>query len=781
VKSHRLRIARLAAASALLAVTIGAVVPPSGGQALGPVVAITPNEVSPTSGDVGNPVLSGRGETAGVYDGEINENGWALFDVPGPEATFDGLGITVSGNGCASLAAIRVFPSPSTTPPIGFKSVVRQSVPTAFVFTDRCRGITAREVYRTDFSYSNNSIMALSHTGRFGAIVVLDAQINQYVVLRVDTESLALAEMPFPGGYGSVSGDLGVDISDNGNVIVAAARTNNPLVGTRVNVVAWDVPSNGVSVVSVDSPTGSAGFPSISGDGRYVSFTASKALVGGESGNGPWVYVADRANGSIRRISAANGHSYHTSLTRDGSQVAYTVAPATCGYDTVTLADFSKCPGVRIDVAFGPSPGFTSPFSTETVTLGATGAPAAGQHQQPALSGNGRWVAWISDSTGAAAFGFDPAAFFGRNAFMRRRDPALVIDPIDFGTISANTTSTLPATVRNTGKTSVSLDSITATPGQFTIQGGGTCAGGSLLPPGATCTVNVRFAAPNNTSTTNGSITVAESGYDPISAAGVLVGRSSVAPPPPTTTTLAPTTTSVGQVPPGRTTTTTSTTAPPGQVSLTADPNPVDFGQVSVGLGSPIQTVTITNIGTGSGQMLTELGGANPEDFFVVSNGCNELVIAPGQSCTMQIMMIPLAGGHREASLVLTAGGVSGDIAMFGEGHFVPLLIASPAAITSDGATTIIGQGFPPNQTFDVHVDPTPLVLTVTSDATGLFQIPLSAVPNLSLGNFILRVDPVPEVFDLVQGQLVVVLGTFEPQGPGSAAFGDTIIVTRGG
>jgi hypothetical protein len=216
-------------------------------------------------------------------------------------------------------------------------------------------------------------------------------------------------------------------------------------------------------------------------------------------------------------------------------------------------------------------------------------------------------------------------------------------------------------------------------------------------------------------------------------------------------------------------------------VSLTADPNPVDFGQVAVGLGSPIQTVTITNIGDGSGQMLTELGGTNPEDFFVVDNGCNELVIAPGQTCTMQIIMIPLAGGLRQASLILTAGGVSGDIAMFGDGHFVPRLIASPEAITADGATTVIGQGFPPNQTFDVHVDPTSLVLTVTSDAQGQFQIPLSAVPNLSLGSFVLRVDPVPDVFDLVQGQLVVVLGTFEPQGPGGPAFGNSIIVTRGG
>jgi hypothetical protein len=429
-------------------------------------------------------------------------------------------------------------------------------------------------------------------------------------------------------------------------------------------------------------------------------------------------------------------------------------------------------------VAYGPAAGLAS-FSVETISLAPNGAPAGGQHFSPALSGNGRWVAWLSDN--AQGLGV-PGQVFGQNTMMRRRDPALAIDPIDFGTIGANATSTIAVTVRNNGRTSVSLDSITATPGQFSVQGGGTCVGGAFLAPGATCTVNVRFAAPNNTSTTNGSITVSESGYDPISAAGRLIGRSSLTPPPSTTTTTT-TTTIAGQIPPGptTTTTTTSTTAPPGSVSLTADPNPVDFGQVAVGLGSPIQTVTITNIGDGSGQLLTELGGANPDDFFVVDNGCNELVIAPGQSCTMQIMMIPLAGGHREASLILTAGGVSGDIAMFGEGHFAPILLATPAAITSDGTTTIIGRGFPPDQTFDVHVDPTNVVLTATADALGQFQIPLSAIPNLTLGNYVLRVDPLPQVFDLVQGQLVVVLGTFEPQGPGGPAFGNAIIVTRGG
>ena len=71
-------------------------------------------------------------------------------------------------------------------------------------------------------------------------------------------------------------------------------------------------------------------------------------------------------------------------------------------------------------------------------------------------------------------------------------------------------------------------------------------------------------------------------------------------------------------------------------------------------------------------------------------------------------------------------------------------------------------------------------MLTVTSDAQGQFQIPLSAIGKLTLGNYVLRVDAVPDVFDLVQGQLVVVLRTFEPQGPGGAVFGNAMIVTRG-
>ena len=758
-------------AAAVLALTLGAIGPDSQGDALGAVIAITPNEVIPNGfvGVVENPSLSGRGETAGVYDAEVNRQAFVFLDTAGQEPMLPGLGNTVSGNGCIAMWARN-------------NGSTNAADAVSIGVTDRCAG-GERELFRTNSGYLSGGGLALSFTGQFG-VVVLQPQFSTVAlpitVVRVDTTTGAQLVMPAHGfPYSGFDANLGVDISDDGNVVVAVesgqaiSATGAPI--PLRDVVAWDVPSNTSNFVSgPPSQAGGAGYPSISGDGRFVSFTSAKALTGALRTRGPWVYVTDRTNNQIRMISAAAASSWYTSITRDGSQVAFSVAAACTQYDRLALSDLAfNCQGARIDVAYGPSPGFTAPFSTETVSILANGAQG-GMHMMPALSGNGQWVAWISNA-GQALLGSTDPALQGQHAFTRRRDPGLAVDTLNFGTIAANTTSTLTATVTNTGHTSISVDSITATPAQFTIQGGGSCVGGAFLPPGTTCTVNVRFAAPNNNSTTNGTIAVSEFGKDAVSTTNTLTGSSSFTPPP-TTSTTTTTTTIAGQVPPPTTTTTTT----PLQILLTADPNPVDFGQVAVGIGSPIQTVTITNVGTGSGQVLTDLGGASPADFYVARNGCNEVTLAPTETCTMDIMMIPLAGGLREASLILTAGGASGDVAMFGDGHFIPQLIASPEAITADGFTTVIGIGVPPNQTFDVHVDPSDVVLTATSDGQGQFQIPLSAIGKLSLGNYVLRVDAVPDVFDIVRGQLVVALPTFEPQGPGGAVFGTALIVTRG-
>ena len=770
INHQTLRRAGCVAAAALLAITLGAVAPTSPGSALGAVIAITPNEVTSNGfvGVVTDPSLSGRGEVAGLFDEEVQETSFVFLDAAGREPMLDGLGTAVSGDGCTALWA---RPNNSTNPADSVSIGV----------TNRCNG-SERELFRTNNGYQSGGGLALNFDGRFGVAVLPPSFASEFepnAVARIDTTNGALTFMP-PHGFPYFGWDphLGVDISDDGNVVVAVESGSVASTTLQLlrDVVAWDVPSNTTAFLSgAPSQARGSGFPSISGDGRFVSFTSIKPLTGPQRAGGPWTFVADRSNGEIRMISVATERTYHSSITRDASQVAYTVAGPSCQFNPQTLAGIEfTCPGARVDVAYGPTPGFTAPFSRETISILANGAQG-GTHMMPALSGNGQWVAWISDAGNALLGSGDPELGF-QHAFTRRRDPGLAVDAVNFGTIAANTSSTLTTTVTNTGRTSISVDSITAAPGQFTIQGGGSCVGGMVLSPGTTCTVNVRYSAPNNNSTTNGSIVVSEFGKDAVSASNTLTGSSSFTPPP-TTTATTTTTTIAGQ----RTPPTTTTTTTPGNIALDADPNPVDFGQLAVGIGSPIQIVTITNVGTTSGQLFTDLGGSNPDDFFVARNGCNEVTLSPSESCTMDIMMIPLAGGLREASLILTAGGASGDIAMFGTGHFAPQLIATPGAITTDGFTTVIGRGFPPNETFDVHVDPTALVLTATSDAEGQFRIPISALARLGLGNYVLRVDPVPDVFDLVRGQLVVVLGTFEPQGPGGAAFGEALIVTRGG
>jgi hypothetical protein len=774
INRQTLRKASGLAAAAVLAITLGAVAPNSPGHALGPVTAITPREVIPNGfvGAVLNPSLSNRGEAAAVFDSQVQQDAFVFLDAAGQEPMVPGLGMTVSGNGCVALWARN---NGSTDPQASVSIGV----------TDRCAG-GERVLYNTNQNYQPGGALALSFDGRFGVFreaPCFACEFDSDDLLRVDTQTGALVAVPHHGfPYFGWDPTLGFDISDDGSVIVATevGQAASAVAIDLRDVVAWQVGAAQANFVSGNpgSAPGS-GYPSISGDGRYVAFTSNKPLAPGTSGTGPWVFVNDRASNSIRLVSPGAGIAYEPSISRDASQIAYAVGPTAraCQFNRQTFAGLEQtCRAGRIDVAYGPGPLSTAPISTETISLGLNNAPAAGLHVEPALSGNGQFVAWISDAGNALVDPADPAFKGLRQAFVRQRDTGLAVDALNFGTIQAGTTAQLTANVTNTGHTSVEVDSITVSPAQFTVQGGGSCVGGMVLAPGTACTVNVRYAAPNNNSTTNGIITVSEFGFAPVSTTNTLAGASSFTPPP-TTSTTTTTTTVAGQRPPPTTTTTTI----PLQISLNADPNPVDFGQVAVGIGSPIQTVTVTNVGTGPGQVLTDLGGDNPDDFFVARNGCNEVTLAPSESCTMDITMIPLAGGLRQASLILTAGGASGDVAMFGDGHFAPRLIATPAAITTDGATTIIGQGFPPNQTFDVHVDPTSLVLTVTSDGQGQFQIPLSAVPNLSLGSYVLRVDPVPDVFDLVQGQLVVVLGTFEPQGPGGAVFGDAIIVTRGG
>lgn len=787
---------------------------PGAGATLGAVTAVTPDRVIPDGfvGYVFHPTISGRGEAVTVHDAEVRENGFVLLDTPGQDPMVDGDSIAVSGDGCT---AFWVRPS-------GSGSSVDA---TAIGVTDRCAG-AERVVASTSGWYNDRHQVAVSHDGRFGVVLLQDlpagTEFPSPRLVRVDTRTGATRDMPLPTGFFGWDPGNGIDISDDGSLVVVPIIGSPPRIppifppitlptippigppivlppippppvierhattagepnaasarqSTVVQEVAlWDVAAGTSTTISSTGAlrSGGAAFPSISGDGRFVSWAAAKPYAGTETGTGPWVYVRDRANGATRLVSAPNGTAYDSSLSRDGSQVAYTVGPGRCVYDTQQFARLeSDCDGVRIDVAFSSTPGFAGGFGVETISLDPTGR-AVGQHLEPELSGNGRWVTWVSDAYGPL-LGVSSDETGRRHAFVRRRDPGLSVDELDVGTILAGSSTVGTTTVRNTGRTSVVLDRIEPSPGAFAVVGG-SCALGGSLPPGATCTVDVRFTAPGTTTAVNGSLLVGERGFDAVTATGPLVGAAVTRPtdtrPPDTTPPVVTSTTVTGQVVP-------TTTA--GEVVLTASPDPLDFGGVAAGIGSPARTVTVTNAGTASGVLITTLTGAHPDDFFVARNGCNTVDLAPGASCTMDVILIARDAGERAAVLTTASGAASAAVDLRGVGTFDPRLVVTPAAVTERGSTTIVGQGFPPGDPVVVEVG-TALDRAVTPDEAGEFRIRVTPVGLLRLGNHPVQVAARAGVYDVVRSQLVVVLPTFEPQGPGGPAFGSSIIVTRG-
>ena len=137
--------------------------------------------------------------------------------------------------------------------------------------------------------------------------------------------------------------------------------------------------------------------PSISADGRFVAFASKAAnLVSGDTNNSDDVFVHDRQSGRTERVSVksggaqANNASFGPAISADGRFVAFIsratnlVAGDTNGMDDVFVHD-------RVS------------GSTERMSLGVGGAQADGSSARPAISADGRFVAFKSDATNLVA------------------------------------------------------------------------------------------------------------------------------------------------------------------------------------------------------------------------------------------------------------------------------------------------------------------------------------------------------------------------------------------
>lgn len=218
---------------------------------------------------------------------------------------------------------------------------------------------------------------------------------------------------------------------------------------------------------------------------------------------------------------------------------------------------------------------------------------------------------------------------------------ALALDPTAIGAASALQTVNLA----NTGTAPLQVSAISLSNTADFLLGGGTCAAGSPVPAGGSCTVAIGFRP----------------------AAGALGARSG---------TLSISHNAAGS--PGTVSlSATALAAASPAASLTAS---LSFGSVNLGSTSPVQTATLSNPGTAA-LVISGLSTASSE--FTLSGGsCSAgLSVAAGGSCTVNVSFAPTAAGARSASLVVShnASGGQSSTSLSGTGVATnPVFSASP-------------------------------------------------------------------------------------------------------
>jgi Tol biopolymer transport system component len=183
-----------------------------------------------------------------------------------------------------------------------------------------------------------------------------------------------------------------------------------------------------VERVTVDQaggePDGSSSDPTVSADGRFVAFLSQATdLVSGDGNGVGDVYVRDRLEGRTIRVTVgadggdSNGESREPRISADGRFVAFTsLATNLLPASEPPLSGFTTQVFVR-DLRAG---------TTALVSATPTGGPGEGDSREPSISTNGRFVAFTSASSDLAPGGGAGPAL-GHQVFVRDMKQARTI------------------------------------------------------------------------------------------------------------------------------------------------------------------------------------------------------------------------------------------------------------------------------------------------------------------------------------------------------------------
>ena len=152
-----------------------------------------------------------------------------------------------------------------------------------------------------------------------------------------------------------------------------------------------------------------------------------------------------------------------------------------------------------------------------------------------------------------------------------------------------------------------------------------------------------------------------------------------------------------------------------GSAGLLISPTGLDFGEVTVGVTSPQQTVDITNVGS-SPVVMSGAGGA-PGGDFGAGQTCQGTTLNPGESCQMFVTYTPTTTGPATGTSAGTWNDQSYSIALQGTGVVLVIEVdidvnpgseSNPINLKSKGVVPVAIMG---NNLFDVtDVDVTTLV-----------------------------------------------------------------------
>ena len=186
-------------------------------------------------------------------------------------------------------------------------------------------------------------------------------------------------------------------LSSDGRYVTFQADATNLVAGDTngaTDVFVHDRGTGATTRVSVGAAgaqaTGASRNPDVSSDGRYIAFDSqATSLVDGDTNTATDVFVHDRATGTTTRVSIAtggaqgNGASEIPSISANGRYVAFqSVATSLVAGDTNNRSDVFVH-----DRATG---------ATTRVSVGNSGIQADNSSSSPALSGDGRHVAFSS-------------------------------------------------------------------------------------------------------------------------------------------------------------------------------------------------------------------------------------------------------------------------------------------------------------------------------------------------------------------------------------------------